>query len=98
MRRGTTPKHTFTLPFDTDTLSKVRIIYAQDEIPVLIRDDATLGGNTVEVKLTQEETLALPAPSTANVQLRVLTLEDIALATEVQKISVKRLLKEDVIE
>jgi hypothetical protein len=44
MRRGTTPTHTFTLPFDTAMLSKVRIIYSQGNSPVVTRDNADLHG------------------------------------------------------
>ena len=97
MRRGTTPKHTFTLPFDTDTLSKVRIIYAQDEIPVLIRDDATLDGNTVEVKLTQEETLKFNEQKGVEIQLRAITADgEDAIASDIMRVSVKRLLENEV--
>ena len=61
-------------------------------------NDCVLGDACISTALTQEETLQLPAPSTVNVQLRILTTDELVLATEVQKISVKRLLKEDVIE
>ena len=61
-------------------------------------DDCVLGDKCISTALTQDETLKIPAPSIVNVQLRVLTTDEIVLATEVEKVTVKRLLKEDVIE
>lgn len=99
MRRGTTPTHTFTLPFDTDTLSKVRVIYAQDDIPVLVRDDAELDGNNVVVKLTQEETLKFNEQKNVEIQLRALTADgEDAIASDIMRASVKRLLENEVFE
>lgn len=103
MIKGTTPTLHYNLPFDTYLVKKAEIVveYVDANKRVLIvktQEDCVLGDKCISATLTQEETLQLPAPSTVKVQLRVLTTDDIALATEAVKVSVKRLLKEDVIE
>ena len=103
MIKGTTPTLRFNLPFASSFIKSAEIIveYVDANKRVTIvktLEDCELGEMSIATVLTQEETLQLPAPSTVNVQLRVLTTEDKALATELQKVTVKRLLKEDVIE
>ena len=103
MIKGTTPTLQFNLPFASTLIKSAEIVveYVDANKSVQIvktLNECELGENSISAMLTQEETLQLPAPTTVNVQLRVLTTEDKALATELQKVSVKRLLKEDVIE
>lgn len=63
MRRGTTPRHTFTLPFDPPEGADYRIVYAQGEdfeekiLLELVTDRCKIEGRKVSVKLTQVETL-----------------------------------------
>lgn len=63
MRRGTTPKNTFTLPFDIPDGAEFRIVYAQGEehkeriLFERTTNRCTIEGRVVSVKLTQEETL-----------------------------------------
>lgn len=63
MRRGTTPTHTFTLPFDPPKGCAIRIIYAQGpdhEEKILFErtgDTIDVDGNVLSVHLTKEETL-----------------------------------------
>jgi hypothetical protein len=103
MIKGTTPTLQFKLPFDSSLIKKAEIVvmYVDANKEVLIvrnLEDCTLGDKSIETKLTQEETLKLPAPSTVEVQLRIVTTDDSILATVPEKVTVKRLLKEDVIE
>lgn len=103
MIQGTTPVLHFNLPFSASLIKSAEILlkYIDSYKSVLIvknLEDCELGETSIAARLTQEETLALPAPAIASVQLRVLTTDDIALATDLYKISVKRLLREDVIE
>ena len=103
MIKGTTPTLHFNLPIDTSVIVSAEIVveYVDSNKSVTIvktTDACTIGENYIETVLTQEETLQLPAPTTVNIQLRILTNDGTALATEIQKVSVKRLLKEDVIE
>lgn len=59
MRRGTTPTHTFTLPFDIPEGSAVRVVYAQNDIVLVERttETCTIEGNKVTLRLTDKETL-----------------------------------------
>lgn len=103
MIQGTTPTLLFNLPFSTSLIKAVEIVikYVDDYKKVLITKnlaDCELGDASVSTRLTQEETLQLPAPATTLVQLRVLTTDDIALATLPYSVTVKKLLSGEVIE
>ena len=100
MIRGTTPTLKFTIPFDTDLLEEAFVTMVQnDKIIVEKRlSDCTVDKRKLSVRLTQEETLQFPAPAIAQVQLRVLTTDDVALATEPYTVKVKKLLADGVIE
>ena len=103
MIKGTTPTLHYDLPFETSSIKTAEIVvkYVDNNKEVLIvkgNNDCTIGDKCIEAKLTQEETLQLPAPSTVEIQLRVVTTDNSILATEATKVTVKRLLKEDVIE
>lgn len=97
--RGTTPTHTFSLPFDVDMIKEVRVIYAQDDQIVFVKNtkDCTLANNTVTVKLTQENTFALDCKKYVEIQVRVLTVDGDALVSEIITISVGRCFDKDVI-
>lgn len=102
MIQGTTPTIQFTLPIETSTLksAEVMVQYVDNNKEVTIvrtLDECEVGENTIIARLTQEETLQLPAPSSVSVQLRVLTVDEVALASAVFAVKVKRLLKEGVI-
>ena len=84
MIRGTTPTHTFNLPFDTALIDKIKITYAQNGVVVLTKEkaDCSFEGNAVTVKLSQEDTLKLDA-SRVQIQVRVLTTGGDALASDI---------------
>lgn len=103
MIKGTTPTLHYNLPFETSIIKSAEIVVeyvdANKSVKIIkTLDDCVLGDSCISTSLTQEETLKLPAPSTVKVQLRVLTTDELVLATEIQKVTVKRLLREDVIE
>lgn len=99
MIRGTTPTFTFNLPFDTSVIKKAYITIRSRGIEVeKSKENCTLNGNTISTTLTQEETLALPKSLKAEVQLRVLTNDNKALATEIYEVEVAEILKEGVIK
>lgn len=99
MIRGTTPTHYFTLPFDTDKVKEIKIIYAQEEQIVLEKtiDDCTLEGNTASVKLTQEDTLLFDCHKFVQIQVRVLTKNDEAMASEIENVKVGKCLDNEVL-
>jgi hypothetical protein len=103
MIQGTTPTLHFNLPFSASLIKSAEITlqYTDSYKNVLIVKtlaECELGETSIATRLTQAETLQLPAPATAKVQLRILTNDNVALATELFKVSVKKLLKKDVIE
>lgn len=103
MIKGTTPTLHFNLPIETTIIKSAEIVlkYVDNAKTVTIErtlEDCVVGEKSISAVLTQEETLALPAPAIARVQLRVLTIDDLVLATKPYEVTVKELLKESVIE
>ena len=98
---GTTPTHKFTLPIDTEDVSVVRVLYAPKAgHPILIKtkDSCTLEGNTVSVRLTQEDTLLLDNEKAVVVQLRVLLNDGTALTSAKHTIKTYECMEEVVME
>lgn len=98
MRRGSTPTHTFKIPFDTSLLAQARIVYAQLCNVVLVKtgEDLVMEGNTIKTRLTQEETLAFNCSHPVEIQLRVLTQAGDVQNSDIVKVSVKRCLESEV--
>jgi hypothetical protein len=96
---GSTPKHTFRLPFDTSMLSNVRIVYAQGDEILITRekDGCTFDGNTIEVTLTQEETLKLDYQQILEIQGHFLTLDGNALVSKPKRMTVDKFLDREVL-
>ena len=99
MRRGTTPTHTFTIPFNTSEVSKLRVIYAQrDNIKIVkTEDDAELLDNKIVVKLTQADTLRLNCKLKTDIQIRILTHGGDSLVSDIYTRSVKQCLSNEVL-
>ena len=103
MIKGTTPTLQFNLPIETSTLkaAEVMVQYVDSNKAITIiktLDQCEVGEKTITATLTQEETLQLPAPSMVYIQLRVLTVDGVAMASAIFTTTVKRLLAEGVIE
>lgn len=100
MIKGTTPTHTFFLPFETDVIKDVRITYVQNGTVVLNKEaeNCTMKGNEVSVKLTQEDTMMFNEGACVEVQVRVLTVAGDALASEIVRIGCDRILDDGVLE
>lgn len=90
MIRGTTPTHTFELPFAVDDIDQVRIVYAQEGSEILVKtnSDCTLEDSTIRVKLTQDDTLGFKAPGPVEIQIRVLMTNGDVLASSVMRVPV----------
>lgn len=98
---GTTPTHTFTLPFDTYTVSEVRVLYAPEHgkaVVVKETSDCELSGNSLFVTLTQEDTLKLDDYPRIRVQLRLLMSDGTALSTETMLLATRACLEDAVLE
>lgn len=98
MIRGTTPKHTFTIPFDTSTITDVRITYGQEDTVLFTKKmaDCVLEGKTISVTLTQEETLKFDASKLAQIQLKVKTNNGDVLSTDILVVYVGKCLDTEV--
>lgn len=99
MYQGTTPTHTFVLPFDTSTLAKVVIIYAQNDVEVLRKEtpNCVLDGQEIKTTLTQEDTFRFKHESNVQIQVRVLTVGGNALASDIFTVSVDKCLDNGVL-
>lgn len=84
--QGTTPTHTFTLPFDTSTIASVRFVYSQEGEVKVVKDGAAVqkDGAKVSTTLTQADTFALTPGVEVRLMLRVLTKGGDALASDVK--------------
>lgn len=99
MIRGTTPKLIFTIPFETDSIQKLWITFSQNkkEVFTICEDECEMSEYEVVVTLSQDQTLLLTSSSLVEIQLRVLTINDTALASNILKENVDRILKGGVI-
>lgn len=96
MIRGTTPTLEFELPFSTDTISEAFVTLAQNKAVVITRKLASCScdGNKLTVQLTQEETLKLQCDCITEIQLRVRTINNDALASDIIKEQTYRILQD----
>ena len=82
---GTTPTHKFTLPFDTNRIKNVHIIYAKDGEPIVVKekDDCSFDGNVVSVTLTQEDTFLFKHNKRVEIQIRTLDFNGRVLSSSI---------------
>ena len=100
MIRGTTPTHTFHLPFGVDEIKSLCVCYAQrgEVIFKKSKEDCTLAGTSVSLRLGQEETLRFVAGDRMQIQLRVLTHSGDVFASRLLGACVEDCLCEEVLE
>ncbi len=101
MTRGTTPTYRFALPFPASTLSSWYISFAQRGVEKfsVAHTRGTASGSTVDVTLTQAETLKLEAGTDVQIQLRgILAATGEAIASDILTAAVEPILKEGEIE
>lgn len=99
MIRGTTPTLIFTFPFEVDSIQKMWLTFSQNdkEVFTIDKDRCELSERKVTVTLTQEQTLQLINNAQVEIQFRVLTYNSTALASNILKLPVQRILKGGVI-
>ena len=97
---GTTPTHTFNIPFGTSIISRVRVVYSQNDEVVLTKTekDCSFEDNILRVTLTQGDTFKFNHKHPVEIQLRVLTASGSVLASVPKKIGVTKCLETEVIE
>ena len=71
--RGTTPKMSFGLPFETSAVAIGFVVIRQGKVPVVEKEftKCKCNGNTVTAEFTQEDTLSLSADKKAEINLVV---------------------------
>lgn len=99
MRLGTTPKHTFTFPFETSLIQELKITYSQNGKTVLEKHlvDCEIGDNFCSVTLTQEETFLFAGCVAIAIQARVLTVGGDALASDIYYVESGKCLDREVL-
>ena len=100
MIRGTTPTHVFSLPFDTEKVTALRVTYAQRGNVIFTKSEAdcTLEKQRVTLQLTQAETLRFLANDPVQIQVRLLDEKGRAFASRVLTATVEDCLLEEVLE
>jgi hypothetical protein len=93
--RGTTPTHEFAIPVPVDMIAAIELNYEQAGKLVITKkelNDFTLSGQSVAVKLTQEETILFDSEEIVEIQMRLLTTTGEALVSDIEEVLPKRLL------
>lgn len=96
MIRGTTPTLTFTLPFQTEIIRSLMLTFYQcnREVFTLEKEDCVVQGNIVTVTLKQSHTLQFVNNAYIEIQMRILTTDGSAMASEIVKTTIGRILKD----
>ncbi len=99
MRRGTTPTHTFEMPFEADLLKDIEITYQQGGRVILQKRkaDCACKGKSISVTLAQEETLLFKNDLPAEIQIRVVSTERGVLASDIYRVPCERCLSNEVL-
>lgn len=96
MIRGTTPTIIYLLPFDVDVIDKIWLTFSQNqnEVLTLENDDLTISGTSISAYLTQAQTLEFDTHSSVAMQLRILTKEGNAIASNIMYTDVGAILRD----
>lgn len=96
----TTPKHVFSLPFDTSLIQVAEIIYKQNDAIVLEKElgDCETAGNILTLKLSQEDSGKFLNNVKAYVQVRTLMTDGEVWASKAKRVNVDEIFKREVIE
>lgn len=99
MRIGTTPTHTFELPFEGELVKKYEIIYSQrgEVLVCKTESDGKLEGNVITVQLSQEDTLKFDPNTLIDIQTKILTVDDKVITSDIYSDMPYRCLKPEVL-
>lgn len=99
MKRGTTPQLKFILPFEITEVQTgfITVVQFGETIAEKTWEECSKEGTAVVATLTQEETLKLKETYYAEIQVRVKTNAGLALASDIFRIPVDKILKEGAI-
>lgn len=99
MRRGTTPTQTFKSPIDLTDAVVVEFTYRQDgkNIITKTKQDMEITDEEVRIRLEQIDTLAFSTIGQVEIQCRAKFADGTAVASNIIKVPVCKILKEGVI-
>ena len=107
MIRGTTPTHTFELPFNIPEGAEIRVVYSQKDNVLIEKttSDCSIENNIVKVTLTSEETLKFNCHQEyykgtikvweVEIQIGIKTKDGSKFWSEIITTNIDRCLKED---
>lgn len=100
MIRGTTPTHTFTIPFNVSQIKDLRISYAQGKNIILVKtiEDCILNEKTIKLALSQEDTLKFLSTPQVKCQVKILTTDDTVLCSKIKVVLLEECLNEEVLK
>ena len=100
MRQGTTPTHTFTLPFPASEVQAALISYAQDGHVLFQKTlaECNVGDKQLSLTLSQEETFQFSPGRLGLVQVRILGAGNKALSSDVITFPVEPSLSKEVLK
>ena len=102
MIRGTTPVLHFTLPFSLNEAKVCWITFAQNKNECFtgeLNDECCeWEGTQITINMTQEQTLKLKSAFEVLIQIRILTNQDEALASNIITVPVRDILRDGVIQ
>lgn len=97
MRQGTTPTLSITTNFDLNEAKKIQVVIRQNGyIITKENEDLYIEDGKIQVTLSQEETLKFNT-GTCNIQLRILTNDDVAVASQIYQVKIFEILNKEVI-
>ena len=96
---GTTPTHTFTIPFEKELVTDLRITYTQKKKKILTKylKDVEIVGNDINITLTQEETFNFKKKEMVFVQLKIKTVDGQVFNSDLILMRVEPALDDEVI-
>lgn len=98
MIRGTTPTIKFKTPYDASLVSGGFITFSQRGSVVIDKsfdeDSVTVSDNSIQVELTQKDTLSLTTVDTCKVQVRLILVSGKRAASNVIEVPVGMILKD----
>ena len=99
VKPGTTPTHTIDLPFDASLVKDFRVSYAQvnRELVSKKKSDCELSGNSVIIRLTQQETFRFAYGKVLEVQIRGITTGNDVFESEIVELTVGKSLNKEVL-
>lgn len=89
MKRGTTPTHTFTVDVDLTSATVIYLTYKQNGQTIVERskDEMTVTSEQIQVKLTQDETLAFSTAGNIQIQIRAGFSDGSRIASDILTVS-----------